>query len=66
MAQAKRRTCTPTSATIPGAPTMAETPVVRDVDGVLVIDWPHPRPVEFTIEALVVLANIGKERERDG
>lgn len=50
---------------------MADAPVVRDVDGVLVIEWPHPRPHEFAItseafEALVALANLGKELERDG
>lgn len=50
---------------------MTETPVVRDVDGVLVIDWPHPRPRDFMIsaevfEALVALANIGKAEQRDG
>lgn len=48
-----------------------EAPTVMDVDGVLVIDWPHPRPATFEItaeafEALVALANIGRETERDG
>lgn len=50
---------------------MAEAPTVRDDDGVLVIDWPHPRPTEFmieaeTFEALVALANIGRSTQRDG
>jgi hypothetical protein len=47
---------------------MAE-PVVREDEhtGLLVIDWPHPRPVTFEItaevfEALVTLVNIERQR----